>query len=179
LRRSLALASIILVLVGVPLGVFVGTSSSSASPTLADPNTTIEVGVSIGGLHPGQARTAVQRLLGAGKVTSTQVHKRRGRGPVTLTIVRYPASQLVVVYGQAGTVPPYVLAVSTTSPRYHTAGSLRVGSTLAETRKTTGIACSAQPTGFACEGGLSFAKPVTSFVVQHNHVTEVIVGAGD
>jgi hypothetical protein len=168
----------VLVLVGVPLGVFVVTRSSSALPTLADPNTTIEVGVSIGGVHPGEARAVVERLLGAGKVTSTQVHKRRGRGPVTLTIVRYRASQLVVVYAQAAAVAPYALAVSTTSRRYHTAGGLRVGSTLAETRKTTGISCTAQPTGVACDGGLGFAKPMTTFVVQHDRVIQVFIGTG-
>jgi len=54
---------------------------------------------------------------------------------------------------------------------------LRVGSTLAAARKTPGIRCSSQVTYFACQGGLGYEKPVTSFTVRDGKVVRVFMAA--
>ena len=141
-----------------------------------DPNTLIDVRGAIGGIHAGEKRARAERILGRGKVISTTTRHPKS-GAYTLTRVAYPASGLVVMYVQPSQRPPIVFAISTTSRRYHTESGLRVGSTLAEARKTPGIRCSSQVSYFACQGGLGYEKPVTSFTVRNGKVVRVFMAA--
>jgi hypothetical protein len=78
---------------------------------------------------------------------------------------------------QAGARPSSVAAVITTSTRFHTADGLGVGSTLSQARAERGIRCFDQTTYLACEGGLGYEKPVTSFTVKNGRVVRVFVVA--
>jgi len=153
--------------------------TATGSAGRIDPDTSIDVTGAIGGIHAGDPRTAVERRLGAGMVISTRSRhqpKRHG-GNGTLTTVRYPASQLVVLYVARANRPAEVFSVTTSSPRYHTAVGLRVGSTLAQAQHEPGIRCTAQPGYVACQGGLGYEKPVTSFTVKDGRVVRVSMAA--
>jgi hypothetical protein len=144
----------------------------AASP---DPNTSIDVTGAIGGIRAHELRASVERVLGPGAVLSRVV--RPGPPPYTLIRVRYPASGLGIWYDQARGEPAQVAAIFTTSPRYHTADGLRVGSTLAEARREPGIQCDYQPGYLACQGGLGYQRPVTSFTVRDGRVVRVFMVA--
>src|SRR5438128_1357625 len=145
-------------------------SSSDSSFGKPDPDTLIDLSGAIGGIHTLDTQVAVEKRLGAGKTISTSTRKQKLRGTITFTRVVYPASQLVVWYEGSSTQPPLVVAILTTSPRYHTADGLHVGSTLAHARREPGIHCSAQLSDFTCEGGLGYEKPVTGFKVTDGRV---------
>jgi hypothetical protein len=151
-------------------------SSDLPSPK-PDPNTIIDVTGSLGGVKPREARAQVEHLLGPGVVISTTTRHRKVGGTYTVTRVRYPASQLVVAYVNAGTRPSSVFSIFTASTRYHTAGGLRVGSTLSQARAEKGVRCSAQNFDFACQGGLGYERPVTGFTVEPGRVVRVFVVA--
>ena len=70
-----------------------------------------------------------------------------------------------------------MFGVFTTSPRYHTADGFGVGSTLAQARQEPGIRCYAQRSYFACQGGLGYEKPITSFTVRNGEVVRVFMAA--
>jgi hypothetical protein len=142
-----------------------------------DPNTLIDVTGSIGGVKARESRAQVEHLLGLGKVVSTSSHHQKVGGDYTLTRVLYPSSRLVVLYVTSGKRSPQVFGVFTTSPRYHTATGLRVGSTLEQASHTPGIHCYAQNGYFACQGGLGYEKPITSFTVKDGRVVRVFVAA--
>jgi hypothetical protein len=73
--------------------------------------------------------------------------------------------------------PAFVFSVFTTSPRYYTADGLRVGATLAQARHEPGIQCSPQRGYSACQGGLGYEKPITSFTVKDGRVVRVSTAA--
>jgi hypothetical protein len=176
-RAALAASlACVLLLVAVPSGCSFGSSSHSSGGKV-DPDTVIDVNGAIGGIHTRAARTAVEKRLGAGTTVSTSTNKQKIGGTYTLTRVRYPASQLVVVYVASPGRPPWVLGVFTTSPRYHTADGLRVGSTLAQARHEPGIRCYDQVSYFACQGGLGYEKPILSFTVKNGRVVRVFTAA--
>jgi hypothetical protein len=176
-RAALAASlAYVLLLVAVPSGCSFG-SSSNSSVGKADPDTAIDVNGVIGGIHARATRVAVEKRLGAGTTVSTSTHKQKTGGTYTLTRVRYPASQLVVLYVASRGRSPSVFGVFTTSPRYHTADGLRVGSTLAEARHEPGIRCSDQQSYFACQGGLGYEKPIVSFTVRNGRVVRVFTAA--
>jgi hypothetical protein len=131
----------------------------------------------IGGIHARDTRIAVEKRLGQGTRISASTHKQKVGGTYTLTRVRYPASRLVVLYVATPSQPAEVFGVFTTSPRYHTADGLRVGSTLAEARHEPGIQCSAQQSYFACQGGPGYEKPIVSFTVKNGRVVRVFTAA--
>lgn len=166
----------VLVLMAVSSGCSLG-SASSSSVGKVDPNTAINVDGVIGGIHARDTRIAVERRLGAGTTISTSTHKQKIGGTYTLIRVRYPASQLVVLYVTSPGRPAWVFGVFTTSPRYRTADGLRVGSTLAQARHEPGIRCYDQQSYFACQGGLGYEKPITSFTVRHGEVVRVFMAA--
>jgi hypothetical protein len=166
----------VLVLVAVASGCSLG-SSSNSSVGKADPNTTINVDGVVGGIRARDTRVAVEKRLGAGTTISASTHKQKIGGTYTLTRVRYPASQLVVLYVASPGRPPWVFGVFTTSPRYHTADGLRVGSTLAQAQHEPGIRCYDQQSYFACQGGLGYQKPITSFTVRSGKVVRVFMAA--
>ncbi len=91
--------------------------------------------------------------------------------------MRYPASSLVVVYFVPAGRPGRVAGVLTDSPRYRTADGLHVGSTLAQARREPGIQCTYQPGYYACQGGLGYERPVTSFTVRGGRVASVFMAA--
>jgi hypothetical protein len=173
MTASLACA---LLLVAVPSGCSFGSSSNSSGGRV-DPDTAIDVNGAIGGIHTRDTRIAVEKRLGAGTTISTSTHKQKIGGTYTLIRVRYPASQLVVLYVASASRPAEVFGVFTTSPRYHTADGLRVGSTLAEAQHELGIRCSAQQSYFACQGGLGYEKPIVSFTVRDGRVVRVFTAA--
>ena len=142
-----------------------------------DPDTSIDVNGAIGGIHTSDTRRQVEKRLGAGKTISTSTRQRKVGGDYTITRGLYPASQLVVWYAGSSMRPPLVVVILTSSPRYHTADGLRVGSTLAQARHEPSIRCSAQLSDFRCEGGLGYEKPVTGFEVKDGRVVRVFVAA--
>jgi hypothetical protein len=134
-----------------------------------DPNTLIDVTGVIGGIHARESRAAVERVLGRGNVVST-VTRRPRTGTYTLLHVTYPASRLLILYERDQQRPVGVFGVVTTSSVYHTASGLRVRSSLADARRTPGIRCYDQVTSFACQGGLGYEQPITSFTVSNGRV---------
>jgi hypothetical protein len=162
-------------LVVVSSGCSFGSSNSSFGK--ADPDTSIDVNGAIGGIHPLDTRIAVEKRLGGGKTVSSSTRKQKVGGDYILTRVLYPASQLVVMYVGSSTRPQRVFAIFTSSPRYHTADGLHVGSTLAQAQHEPGIRCYDQTSYFACQGGLGYEKPVTSFTVKNGRVGRVFVVA--
>lgn len=140
-----------------------------------DPNTSIDITGAIGGVHAHETRSAVERLLGPGQVLSRVT--RPGPPRYALIRVRYPASGLGVWYDQARRGPPLVAAVFTSSTRYRTPDGLRVGSTLAQVHREHGIRCYAQRGYLACQGGLGYQKPITSFTVRDGRVVRVLMVA--
>jgi hypothetical protein len=152
-------------------------SSASAPLGKPDPNTTIDVTGSIGGVKAREPRVRAERLLGPGELVSTTTHHQEVGGTYTLTRVRYTASQIVIVYITAAARPSIVFGIFTSSPRYHTADGLHVDSTLSQARHESGIHCFNQVSYFACQGGLGYEKPVTSFTVEHGRVVRVFVAA--
>jgi hypothetical protein len=152
---------------------------SSTNPSFGklDPNTSINVTGAIGGIHTRDTRTAVEKQLGPGKTISTSTRKQKVGGDYTLTRVLYPASQLVVLYITSASRPTWVFGVFTSSPRYHTADGLGVGSTLAQARHEPGIRCSPQPGYSACQGGLGHEEPISSFTVKNGRVVRVFTAA--
>ena len=141
-----------------------------------DPHKLIDVHGAIGGIHAGETRTQAERILGRGTVISTTTRHAKS-GAYTLARVAYPASGLVVMYARPSHRPPIVFGIFTTSRRYHTKSGLRVGSTLADARRTPGIRCYSQVTYVACQGGLGYEKPVTSFTVRNGKVVRVFMAA--
>jgi hypothetical protein len=142
-----------------------------------DPDHSIDVTGAIGGIHPGQARKAVEARLGQGTTTKT-VHRHPKTGPAyTITTVAYRASRLTVMYTASEGRPAIVFGIFTASPHYTTADGLGVGSAFDAARHEPGIRCSPQPGYQACEGGLGFEKPVTSFTVEDGRVVRVFVAA--
>jgi hypothetical protein len=142
----------------------------------ADADTSIDVNGAIGGIHTGDTRIAVEKRLGAGKTISTvSRHQKVGGG--TITRVNYPASQLVITYLESSTRPAWVFGVSTASPRYQTTDGLGVGSTLTQARHEPGIRCSVAPGFLACQGGLGYQKPISSFTVRNGRVVSVFTAA--
>jgi hypothetical protein len=154
--------------------------SASAGGTTAgghpDPVTSITVGGAFAGIHAGETRAHVERLVGRGRVVLT-IARHSNRAGHTLQHVWYAASRLTVVYTRSGHRPQRVIGVLTTSPRYHTPSGLRVGASLAQARRTPGVRCFYQVTFFACEGGKGFEKPVTSFTVLDGHVVRAFMVA--
>src|SRR5690349_6351825 len=148
MMRSRVLAVLILVLVSS--GCAAGDQAGRGQTV--DPHTLIDVRGAIGGISAGETRAQAERILGPGKIVSTTTRHPKS-GAYTLTRVAYPASGLVIMYTRLSHRRPVVFGVSTTSRRYHTAGGLRVGSTLAEARRTPGIRCYHQVGYIACQGG--------------------------
>jgi hypothetical protein len=153
------------------------TSESSPSTGAADADRLIDVAGAIGGIHPGDTRARAEQLVGPGKTISTSTRHQKVGGDYTLTRVFYPASQLAIVYVTSKNRSAEVFGVLTTNPRYHTADGLHVGSTLAQARHEPGVQCSAQPGYYACQGGLGYEKPVTSFTVRSGRVVRVFMAA--
>jgi len=143
----------------------------------ADPHTLIDIRGAIGGIHAGETRTQAERIIGPGRIISTTTRHPNGGAAYTLARVAYPGSDLVIMYTRTSHRRPIVFAISTTSRRYHTAGGLRVGSTLAQARGTPGIRCTDQVAYVACQGGLGYEKPVTSFTVRNGKVVGVFMAA--
>ena len=164
------LASLLLVANGCSSG------SSSGVTGKSDANTLIDVTGSIGGIAPRQPRSQVEGVLGPGDVVSRTTRHQK-TGTYTLTRVRYVASSLTILYVQSGKQPARVFGMSTASPRYHTADGLRIGSSLSAARREHGIRCSEQLSYVACQGGLGYEKPVTSFTVKDGRVVGVFVVA--
>ncbi|HEY3766323.1 MAG TPA: hypothetical protein VGL44_14285 [Gaiellales bacterium] len=142
----------------------------------ADPNTTIDVTGSIGGIHARESRAAVERVLGPGRTISTVTHRPR-TGTITLRRVRYAASGLLVVYVQSPGRPQWVFGVFTSDSRYRTASGLGVGSPLVKARGTPGVRCYDQKAYVACQGGLGYEKPIVSFTVRSGRVVRVFMAA--
>lgn len=141
-----------------------------------DPHTLIDVRGAIGGISAGETRARAERILGPGNVVfATTRHPKSGG--YTLTRVAYPGSGLVIMYTRPSHRRPIVFDISTTSRRYHTADGLRVGSALAQARRTPGIRCYHQVGYIACQGGLGYEKPVTSFTVRNGKVVRVSMAA--
>jgi hypothetical protein len=154
-----------------------GDAGSSSTAGKLDPDHSIVVTGAIGGIHPGQARKAVEARLGHGTTTKT-VHRHPKTGPgYTLTTVSYRPSRLTVMYTAPEGRPAIVFGIFTASPRYTTAHGLGVGSAFDAARHEPGIRCSPQPGYQACQGGLGFEKPVTSFTVKDGRVVRVFVVA--
>jgi hypothetical protein len=153
------------------------TSSGSGKSGAPDPNTSIDVTGAIGGVRARETRAQSERLLCPGTVISTSTRHQTVGGAYTLTRVAYPASQLTVVYVRSGSRPAQVAEIFTTSSRYHTAAGLRVGSTLTQARAEPGVHCYSQPGYEACQGGLGYEKPITSFTVKDGRVVRVFVAA--
>jgi hypothetical protein len=149
---------------------------ASSGSGKADPHTVIDVTGAIGGIHTSATRLSVERTLGSGATIST-VTRHPKTGSYTLQRVAYPASRLVVLYFASPNHLARVFGVFTRSPRYHTADGLRVGSTLGQARSEPGIRCSQQDTWIACQGGLGYQHPLTSFIVKGGHVVRVFVAA--
>ena len=164
----------VLILLLVSSGCAVG--DRSGRDQTVDPHTLIDVRGTIGGIHAGETRPLAERILARGKVISTTTRHPKS-GAYRLARVEYSGSGLVVMYAQPSHRPPIVFGIFTTSRRYHTESGLRVGSTLADARKTPGIRCSSQVTYFACQGGLGYEKPVTSFTVRDGKVVRVFMAA--
>jgi len=143
----------------------------------ADPNTSIDVTGAIGGIRTGDTQVAAETRLGQGRTVSTQTRRLKGGGDATLTRIVYPSSKLAIVYVTSPSRPTRVFQIETTSPRYHTADGLGVGSTLTQAQHEPGIGCSAQPGYSACQGGLGYEKPLTSFTVKGDRVVRVFVAA--
>jgi hypothetical protein len=141
-----------------------------------DPNTLIDVTGAIGGIHARETQARVEHMLGHGTLVST-VTRHPTTGAYSLLRVSYPAAGLLVVYVRDSHRPAVVFGVFTTSTRYHTASGLRVGSSLADARHTPGIRCYYQVPYFACQGGLGYEKPVTSFTVRDGRVVGVFMVA--
>ena len=173
-RLTTLLAGICLVLA---LGVGCSSGAGRAVRARPDPNTAISVDGVIGGIHARDTRIAVEKRLGAGTTISSSTHKQKIGGTYTLTRVRYPASELVVVYVASPGHPSWVFGVFTASPRYHTADGLGVGSTRAQAQHERGIRCYDQESYFACQGGLGYEKPIISFTVRHGRVVRVFMAA--
>jgi hypothetical protein len=150
-------------------------SSADASLGKADADTSIDVNGAIGGIHTGDTRVAVEKRLGAGKTISIVSRHQVGGGAITR--VDYPASQLVVMYLESSTQPAWVFGVSTASRRYRTTDGLGVGSTLRQARREPGIRCSVAPGYLACQGGLGYQKPISSFTVRNGRVAGVFTAA--
>jgi hypothetical protein len=152
--------------------------SSHAQPPAgrADPNTLIDVTGAIGGIHARETQARVEHVLGHGTLVSA-VTRHPKTGAYSLLRVSYPAAGLLVVYVRDSHRPAVVFGVFTTSTRYHTASGLRVGSSLADARHTPGIRCYYQVQFFACQGGLGYEKPVTSFTVRDGRVVRVFMVA--
>ncbi|MGH3427759.1 MAG: hypothetical protein ACRDQZ_09365 [Mycobacteriales bacterium] len=150
--------------------------SSQPNDATADPSTVINVDGVIGGIHALEKRTEVEHVLGTGAVLSTVIRHPK-TGTVTIQRVHYATSRLTVVYDQGGGQPQMVYAVFTNSPRYHTSSGLRVGSTLAQARRTPGIHCYYQVKYFACQGGVGYEKPIVSFTVRSGKVVRVFMAA--
>jgi hypothetical protein len=167
-RRVVVLGAAGLVLAVIVTG-YSWASSRSQEQGTPDPNTSINVDGSIGGVQPRETRSRVEHLLGPGQLLSTTA------GSYTVTRVSYPASDLLVTYVHSGSSPDQALGISTTSSRYHTADGLRLGSTLAKARAEAGLTCYYQPTEWDCEGGLGAEKPVTVFTVKAGRVVRVLV----
>jgi len=153
-----------------------GGATATGSKVRRDSERLIVVGGALGGVRGGETRTAVERLLGSGQTDSVTRH-HYPRRDVSLYRVRYPASGLTIVYGQAGAGRERVAGVISTSPRYHTTTGLRVGATLGIARHTPGIHCTAQRGYVACQGGRGFEQPVTSFTVRNGRVVQVFMAA--
>jgi hypothetical protein len=164
------------VLLWLCAGCGLGSSAASGSGR-ADSNTSIQITGAIGGVHPGDSRTTVDHKLGSGTTISTKHHHQPVGGDYTLTTVAYPGSQLVITYAGSADRRARVALISTTSSRYRTPDGLGVGSSLAKARREHGIRCSPQPGYYACQGGLGYEKPVTSFTVKNGRVVRVFVAA--
>jgi len=154
-----------------------GRATATGSKGRRDSERVIVVGGALGGVRAGETRTAVERLLGSGQTDSVTRHHYPRRRDVTLYRVRYGASGLTIVYGQAGAGRERVAGVFSTSPRYHTTTGLRVGATLGIARHRPGIRCTAQEGYVACQGGRGFEQPVTSFTVRNGRVVQVFMAA--
>jgi hypothetical protein len=174
--KSFGIVVIVLVLVGVPLGVFLVAREPAAAPAMADPDKTIDLRGAIGGIRPLETRTDAEALLGQGVVVSSTRHALVGGRTAILTRVRYPASQITIVYAQARSRAAYAFLIETTSARYHTSNGLRVGSTLAKAR-TPGVKCTHQQEYDACQAALGYEKPVTGFTVKNGRVVNAFVAA--
>jgi hypothetical protein len=88
--KSFGIVVIVLVLVGVPLGVFLVAREPAAAPAMADPDKTIDLRGAIGGIRPLETRTDAEALLGQGVVVSSTRHAPVGGRTAILTRVRYP-----------------------------------------------------------------------------------------
>jgi hypothetical protein len=176
MNRAILLYAGLALLMAATTGCSFG-SSTNPSFGKADPNTSIDVTGAIGGIHIRDTQIAVEKRLGPGKTISTSKRKQKVGGDYTLTRVLYPASQLVVLYVTSASRPASVFGVFTTSPRYHTADGLQVGSTLAQARREPGIRCYDQVSYFACQGGLGYEKPISSFTVKDGRVVRVFTAA--
>jgi hypothetical protein len=150
--------------------------SSGHGGVKPDPDTSIDVTGAIGGVRALERRSAAERLLGRGEVVS-RVTRHPKEGAYTLIRVRYQASQLLVVYVARPGRSARVAEIFTASPRYRTSDGLRVGSTLARARRERGITCYQQTGYLACQGGLGYEHPVTSFTVRGGRVIRVLMAA--
>jgi hypothetical protein len=175
LPRLVVVASVALALIAAAAGC--GRSAQAQPPAgRPDPNTLIDVTGAIGGIHARETRARVEHMLGHGTLVSA-VTRHPSTGAYSLLRVSYPAAGLLVVYVRDFHRTAVVFGVFTTSPRYHTATGLRVGSSLADARRTPGIRCFDQVQYFACQGGLGYEKPVTSFTVRDGRVVRVFMVA--
>ncbi|HYX87063.1 MAG TPA: hypothetical protein VE777_19005 [Gaiellales bacterium] len=137
----------------------------------------IDVTGSIGGVAPRQTRSHVEGLLGPGEVVSTSTRHPKAGGtsnPHAGALSGIWAHRRLRAEWAEASVG---VGIFTVRRRYHTVDSLRVGSTLAAARHEDGIRCTAQPSYAACQGGLGYEKPVTSFTVKDGRVVRVFVAA--
>jgi len=175
LPRLTLVACVAVALVAATAGC-AGSAHTRPAAGTPDPNTLIDVTGSIGGIHARETQARVEHMLGPGVLISALTRHPR-TGTYSLRRVSYPAAGLLVVYFRTPHRPAAVFGVFTTSPRYHTAGGLRVGSSLADARHTPGIRCYDQVQYVACQGGLGYERPVTSFTVRGGRVVRVFMVA--